>query len=83
MAFAQVIDAISDVTYIIECPFSDTAPGEGTLQVFPDVLLSNAYTIMRPFFKLKSSDADPMAADSWELGQSLDFPVLSCSSFLC
>lgn len=30
---------------------SNTAPGQGTLQVFPDVLLSNAYIILRPFFK--------------------------------
>ncbi|PPQ86996.1 hypothetical protein CVT26_005465, partial [Gymnopilus dilepis] len=29
---------------------SETAPKEGTLQVFPDVVLSNAYTILRPFF---------------------------------
>ncbi|KAF9048815.1 DUF1479-domain-containing protein [Panaeolus papilionaceus] len=29
---------------------SETAPTEGTLKVFPDVLLSNAYIIMRPFF---------------------------------
>ncbi|KAF7312021.1 hypothetical protein MIND_00214000 [Mycena indigotica] len=30
---------------------SATAPGHGTLKVFPDVLLSNAYIILRPFFR--------------------------------
>lgn len=30
---------------------SDTGPGEGTLRLFPDVLLSNAYLLLRPFFK--------------------------------
>ncbi|KAF8886069.1 hypothetical protein CPB84DRAFT_1750031 [Gymnopilus junonius] len=29
---------------------SETAPTQGTLKVFPDVILSNAYTILRPFF---------------------------------
>ncbi|PPQ79097.1 hypothetical protein CVT25_002890 [Psilocybe cyanescens] len=29
---------------------SETAPTQGTLKVFPDVLLSNAYTLLRPFF---------------------------------
>ncbi|CAA7267546.1 unnamed protein product [Cyclocybe aegerita] len=29
---------------------SETAPTQGTLRVFPDVLLSNAYIILRPFF---------------------------------
>ncbi|KAH9945206.1 uncharacterized protein BXZ73DRAFT_86740 [Epithele typhae] len=32
---------------------SETAPGEGTLQVFPNVMLSNAYIIIRPFFTPK------------------------------
>lgn len=30
---------------------SETAPTQGTLRVFPDVHLSNAYTILRPFFR--------------------------------
>ncbi|KAF9007508.1 hypothetical protein BDQ17DRAFT_1422870 [Cyathus striatus] len=29
---------------------SETAPTQGTLKVFPDVLLSNAYIMLRPFF---------------------------------
>ncbi|KAG8904712.1 hypothetical protein FRB99_001298 [Tulasnella sp. 403] len=30
---------------------SDTGPGEGTLRVFPDLLLANAYITLRPFFR--------------------------------
>jgi hypothetical protein len=30
---------------------SETEPTQGTLKVFPDVLLSNAYIILRPFFR--------------------------------
>nr|GAT52483.1 predicted protein [Mycena chlorophos] len=30
---------------------SRAGPGNGTLRVFPDVLLSNAYIILRPFFR--------------------------------
>ncbi|KAG2369315.1 hypothetical protein BDR07DRAFT_1456656 [Suillus spraguei] len=30
---------------------SEIAPTQGTLKVFPDVPLSNAYTILRPFFR--------------------------------
>ncbi|KAF9453175.1 DUF1479-domain-containing protein [Macrolepiota fuliginosa MF-IS2] len=30
---------------------SETGPTQGTLKVFPDVLLSNTYIILRPFFK--------------------------------
>lgn len=29
---------------------SDTGPGEGTLRLFPDIRLSNAYLLLRPFF---------------------------------
>lgn len=29
---------------------SNTGPGEGTLRLFPDILLSNAYLLLRPFF---------------------------------
>jgi len=44
---------------------SNTGPGEGTLKVFPNVQLSNAYVVLRPFFRLKSPEADPMLVDSW------------------
>jgi hypothetical protein len=50
---------------------SETAPTEGTLKVFPDILLSNAYIIFRPFFRpLVSSDsADYLDAKNWEFGK--------------
>jgi len=35
---------------------SDTSPGEGTLRVFPDLLLSSAYVILRPFFRPVNKD---------------------------
>ncbi|EMD31280.1 hypothetical protein CERSUDRAFT_89135 [Gelatoporia subvermispora B] len=37
---------------------SETAPHEGTLQVFPNVMLSNAYIILRPFFNLAPGAAE-------------------------
>ncbi|EIN04020.1 DUF1479-domain-containing protein [Punctularia strigosozonata HHB-11173 SS5] len=47
---------------------SETAPGEGTLKVFPDVLLSNAYLILRPFFRPKAnvSQDDLLSPESWQ-----------------
>ncbi|KAL4062880.1 hypothetical protein J3A83DRAFT_4107876 [Scleroderma citrinum] len=58
---------------------SETAPTEGTLRVFPDVAISNAYIILRPFFRPRPTvrlDAltvfDPK---NWELDTSTpDFP---------
>jgi hypothetical protein len=57
---------------------SDTAPGEGTIQFFPDVALSNAYLILRPFFRLKPGASDPLPAGNWELDlDSPDFPGIA------
>ncbi|KZT20478.1 DUF1479-domain-containing protein [Neolentinus lepideus HHB14362 ss-1] len=56
---------------------SETAPTEGTLKVFPDVLLSNAYTILRPFFRPKAGavSGDPRDPENWEFDISTpDFP---------
>ncbi|KAJ8692194.1 hypothetical protein PTI98_009529 [Pleurotus ostreatus] len=39
---------------------SETAPTQGTLKVFPDVLISNAYLILRPFFRPRVTE-DPQA----------------------
>ncbi|KAF4570972.1 hypothetical protein EYR36_008299 [Pleurotus pulmonarius] len=39
---------------------SETAPTQGTLKVFPDVLMSNAYLILRPFFRPRVTE-DPKA----------------------
>ncbi|KAH6909282.1 hypothetical protein BKA70DRAFT_1278064 [Coprinopsis sp. MPI-PUGE-AT-0042] len=48
---------------------SETAPTEGTLKVFPDVHLSNAYIILRPFFRPKVASDSPEIYDAsnWEL----------------
>ncbi|KAJ7511697.1 hypothetical protein B0H11DRAFT_711832 [Mycena galericulata] len=56
---------------------SKTGPQQGTLKVFPDVLLSNAYIILRPFFRpLVSLDSkDILDAKNWEFDISTpDFP---------
>lgn len=56
---------------------SETAPKEGTLKVFPNVRLSNAYIILRPFFRFKGNpkDDNPLAAENWEFDVSTpDFP---------
>ncbi|THH09868.1 hypothetical protein EW145_g1713 [Phellinidium pouzarii] len=56
---------------------SETAPTQGTLKVFPDVLLSSAYLILRPFFRLKEdrTSDDLLDQANWELDVSTpDFP---------
>lgn len=49
---------------------SETAPTEGTLKVFPDVLLSNAYIILRPFFTpiVPSDSNDIFKPEGWKFG---------------
>jgi len=51
---------------------SETAPTQGTLKVFPDVLLSNAYIILRPFFKpsVGPDSKDLLDAKNWEFDTS-------------
>ncbi|KAH8091346.1 DUF1479-domain-containing protein [Cristinia sonorae] len=56
---------------------SETAPHEGTLKVFPNVFLSNAYTILRPFFRPTAPEDTPgyLLAKNWEYDiTSPDFP---------
>ncbi|TFK35599.1 hypothetical protein BDQ12DRAFT_611456 [Crucibulum laeve] len=56
---------------------SETAPTQGTLKVFPDVLLSNTYLILRPFFRplVPEDSAEILKANSWEFDLlSPDFP---------
>ncbi|KAF9460315.1 DUF1479-domain-containing protein [Collybia nuda] len=54
---------------------SETAPTQGTLKVFPNVQLSNAYLILRPFFRPIVGAADLFNAKNWELDiTSPDFP---------
>lgn len=50
---------------------SDTGPGQGTLQVFPDVLLSTAYIMLRPFFSpsVTSDHPDLLHVDNWRFGE--------------
>ena len=51
---------------------SETAPTQGTLYVYPDVLLSNAYIILRPFFSptVLSNSKDIYDANNWKFGRS-------------
>ncbi|KZV72639.1 DUF1479-domain-containing protein [Peniophora sp. CONT] len=56
---------------------SEIGQRQSTICFFPDVVLSNAYTILRPFFRLKSTPVseDPLAAENWEYDiTSSDFP---------
>ncbi|KZT07579.1 DUF1479-domain-containing protein [Laetiporus sulphureus 93-53] len=54
---------------------SETAPREGTLQVFPNVYLSNAYTILRPFFRQIPGTENALDPKNWEYDiSSSDFP---------
>ncbi|KAF5357951.1 hypothetical protein D9756_001184 [Leucocoprinus leucothites] len=60
---------------------SETGPNEGTLQLFPDVLLSNAYLILRPFFKpvpetcVPEGSPETLKPENWTLDlKSPDFP---------
>jgi len=56
---------------------SETAPTQGTLRVFPDVALSNAYIILRPFFRptVPLDSTDVLDAKNWKFDISTaDFP---------
>ncbi|KAL0063218.1 hypothetical protein AAF712_009916 [Marasmius tenuissimus] len=58
---------------------SKTGPKRGTLRVYPDVLLSNAYLILRPFFRSTvGPDAkDYLKPESWKFDISYpEFPGL-------
>ncbi|PIL29830.1 hypothetical protein GSI_08037 [Ganoderma sinense ZZ0214-1] len=54
---------------------SETAPNEGTLQVFPNIMLSNPYMIMRPFFAPKEgAQPDSFDPNDWQFdSMSPDF----------
>jgi len=54
---------------------SNTAPGEGTLRVFPDVSLATAYLVLRPFFRPRRGHEGKLGFDDWEVDvESTDFP---------
>jgi hypothetical protein len=55
----------------------DIAPHQGTLQVFPNVILSNAYNMIRPFFRSTLPEGSPGAlnAENWVFDiETPDFP---------
>ncbi|KAF9223302.1 DUF1479-domain-containing protein [Gyrodon lividus] len=61
---------------------SETAPTQGTLRAFPDVALSNAYTILRPFFRATVAPGSPdiLDAKNWKFDISTaDFPGITPS----
>ncbi|KDQ15639.1 hypothetical protein BOTBODRAFT_108165 [Botryobasidium botryosum FD-172 SS1] len=60
---------------------SNTGPNEGTLRVYPNLLLSSAYVLLRPFFKAvkpldsANSREDYLEASNWTLDlASTEFP---------
>lgn len=56
---------------------SEAAPTQGTLRVFPDLVLSNAYTILRPFFRptVPLDSEDILKPENWVFDISTpDFP---------
>lgn len=56
---------------------SETAPTEGTLRVFPDLKLSNAYTILRPFFRptVPADSPDILDPKNWKFGMIVSLVV--------
>jgi hypothetical protein len=63
---------------------SETAPTQGTLRVFPDVKLSNAYIMLRPFFRptVPEDSADILDPKNWKFDISTaDFPGISHASW--
>ena len=60
---------------------SETAPTQGTTCFYPDVLLSNAYMILRPFFSptVPSNSKDVYDANNWKFGKSWNTIALQYS----
>jgi hypothetical protein len=48
----------------------EISPKQGTLQLFPDILLSNAYIILRPFFTptVAADSENIYNAENWHFG---------------
>ncbi|KAK0472078.1 DUF1479-domain-containing protein [Armillaria novae-zelandiae] len=56
---------------------SETAPTEGTIQFFPNVNISNAYIMLRPFFRplVPADSPEILKAESWKYDISIpEFP---------
>lgn len=51
-----------------------TAPREGTIMVYPNVVNSIAYVLLRPFFTPPSNPDDIMKAEKWEFDETGWFP---------
>ena len=49
---------------------SNTGPGEGTLMVYPDIRLSSAYMLLRPFFSPSTSPSSRSYLSSFTLSLS-------------
>lgn len=64
-------ESISLVINSTHCLHSETAPTQGTLKVYPDILLSTAYIILRPFFRptVSADSGDILDAKNWEFGK--------------
>ena len=69
----RTIDTSPELTALLN---SSTGPNEGTIRFFPDLLLSTAYIILRPFFslavdpaKVKSGEADIWDPKIWKFGK--------------
>ncbi|PFH46582.1 hypothetical protein AMATHDRAFT_69546 [Amanita thiersii Skay4041] len=79
----QVSYNVSNKCSIFRCwqgwtSMSSTGPNEGTLKVFPNVKLSTAYMILRPFFRPKPGCAGSLKFDDWE--PDLDTPTFPGSA---
>ncbi|KAF5355130.1 hypothetical protein D9756_005570 [Leucocoprinus leucothites] len=46
---------------------SSTGPGEGTLQILPNLSIASPYIILRPFFRPKNPRSDSLKFEDWEL----------------
>lgn len=46
---------------------SPAAPGEGSLQLFPDLKYGIAYVLLRPFFRPPEDEADILDPEKWSL----------------
>lgn len=58
---------------------TETGPTQGTLKVFPDVLLSNSYMILRPFFRFvesAESSENPLDPKNWEFGKPSPYSTI-------
>lgn len=69
-----------DQHLIFAISYSNISPGNGTLRVFPDVLLSNSYIILRPFFRpISQSVSQSLNAKDWVYGKLASFRAITHS----